>query len=414
MTPDDAARGEKIALSGKYSSRNGGAYADEPPPDDDPSYSRLNNLPPDGEHQDDGTHEEGPDLTTWEAIDLGPWLAGGIQQPHPDTGIVRTDGQRILYPGREHAVLGETESGKSWLALGCVAAELAAGHRVLYIHYEESEPASTIERLQLLGITPDSMTERLRFVGPSRPVRAGWLAALLVPAPTLVVHDGVNEGMSLHGADIMAADGASKFRRNLILPCLRAGAATLSCDHVPKNVEGRGRDAYGSVHKGNAIDGARIVLENVKPFGRGMRGVSYVFISKDRPGQLRAHGKPTKQPGKTFYGTLVVDADLTGTADFRLSFFAPKDDDAETVNPVNDLADTVYTVIDTLPGGVVASMRLLYAEVRKAGHEMRDSAVRSAVDDLLVAGRLVEVPGKRSARGYKTEAKPGTATEAQT
>ena len=44
------------------------------------------------------------------------------------------------------------------------------------------------------------------------------------------------------------------------------------------------RDAYGSVHKGNALNGARFALQNVEPFGRGMRGRSHLFVTKDRPG----------------------------------------------------------------------------------------------------------------------------------
>jgi hypothetical protein len=266
--------------------------------------------------------------TTWEAFDLGPWLTGQHQSPQPSVGISRSDGQKVIYPGREHAVVGETESGKSWFALGCVAPELRMGRDVVYIHYEESDPGSTIERHLLLGVPHYEIAAHLRFVAPARAVHTEWLAALLDQPPILVVHDGVNEAMSLHNADIMAADGAATFRRRLIQPCLRVGAATLACDHVPKNVEGRGRDAYGSVHKGNALDGARIVLENVEPFGRGLRGVSHVFVTKDRPGQLRAHGKPTKLPGKTYFGTLVVDGDPTSGPDF-LCFYAPKDEDNE-------------------------------------------------------------------------------------
>jgi hypothetical protein len=75
---------------------------------------------------------------------------------------------------------------------------------------------------------------------------------------------GVNEAMALHTADSMAADGASTFRRRLIVPFLRAGAATIACDHVPMSRDPNRRDAYGSVHKGNTLDGARIALENVE------------------------------------------------------------------------------------------------------------------------------------------------------
>ena len=177
---------------------------------------------------------------------------------------------------------------------------------------------------------------------------------------------------------------------------------SIACDHFPKDRDGRGRDAYGSVHKGNALDGARIVLENTAPFGRRMRGVSYVFVTKDRPGQLRAHGRPTKLPGKTFIGVLVVDDSQSYGPDFSMRFFAPKDDDqAPESDPGAQLADTVHDVIAALPEHTVTSSRMLFAEMRKAGHQVRDVRVRDAVDDLLVAGRLVEMSGKRGSKGYQ-------------
>lgn len=364
----------------------------EPPADDEVTPRRLRpaeDTPPQAE------------ATTWEPFNLGPYLTGDVERPEAAVGIVRSDGVRMLYPGREHAVLGETESGKSWFALGCVAAELAEDNPVVYLHFEESDPASTVERLRLLGVTPDLVVGRLRFAAPSRPLQPGWLDGLLDPAPTLVILDGINEAMSLHGNDIMAADGASSFRRRLIVPCLRAGAATLACDHLPKNTEGRGRDAYGSVHKGNAIDGARIVLENVAPFGRGLRGVSYVFVTKDRPGQLRAHGKPTAVPGKTFFGSLVVDDGPTSGADF-LGFYAPREDDKpKSGDSAAELADTVHAVIAAQPDGTVAASRTLFALLRQEGHHIRHANARNAIDDLLVAGRLAEVPGPKNSRGYR-------------
>ena len=47
---------------------------------------------------------------------------------HPATAhrrARRSDGLQLIYPGKEHAVIGEMESGKSWLLVACVAAELA-------------------------------------------------------------------------------------------------------------------------------------------------------------------------------------------------------------------------------------------------------------------------------------------------
>lgn len=126
--------------------------------------------------------------------------------------------------------------------------------------------------------------------------------------PTLVVFDGVNEAMALHRWAIREEDGAAEYRRRLVKPCTRVGAAVLSLDHVVKDAEKRTRNALGSVHKGNGLTASLILLENAEPFGRGQRGRSQVFITKDRPGFLRRHGRPDPRvPGKTYMGELVVD-----------------------------------------------------------------------------------------------------------
>lgn len=344
--------------------------------------------------------------TTWEPVDLGPYLRGEIARPNPAVGLAWSDGLQLIYPAREHAILGETESGKTWFALGCVAAELIKGNRVVYIHYEESDATSTVERLRLLGVTDTVMQSELCFVAPIRPARLGWLETLLSPVPSLVVHDGVNEAMTMHGHDIMAADGAATFRRNLVMPCTRVGAAVLCCDHLPKDRDKRGLGAYGTVHKGNALDGARILLENETPFGRGMRGSSTVFVTKDRPGCLRAQGRPTKTPGKTFMGVLVVDDSKTFEP-FEMPFYAPSadqsgDDASADAMAARALHNTVWEVINTLPDHGVESQRLLFAQMRRAGHRVREAEVLAAVDDLIANHRLIEVPGKRRATGYRT------------
>ncbi|MEN3223392.1 hypothetical protein PUR22_21345 [Mycolicibacterium porcinum] len=385
MTEDLIARGKALSESGAHYPSRGNTDID------------------DGENL---LIEDEIPITTWEPVDLGPYLRGEITPPQPAIGIERSDGARFIYPSREHVVLGETESGKTWFALGCVSAELGKGHGVLYIHYEEPDPTSTVERLRLLGVPDTAIATQFRFVGPARAVRREWLAELLDLGPSLVVHDGVNEAMSLHGADIMAADGAASFRRNLILPCTRRGVATLACDHLPMVRDPGRRDAYGSVHKGNALDGARIVLENEEPCGRGRRGVSHAFVTKDRPGYLRAHGRRTKTPGKTFIGTLVVD-DSDPFRPFEMPFYAPATDNTADSEPQQvvvssaELRDIVHGVIAALPDHTVGSMRKLFAQMRIAGQPFRDQSIRAAVDDLVIQGRLAEIPGKRGATQYR-------------
>jgi hypothetical protein len=344
------------------------------------------------------------DPDSWAPIDLGPYLRGEIVRPEPSLGMARTDGLRLLYPGKEHAVIGEMESGKSWLALASVTAELNAEHHVVYVHFEECDPSDSVDRLVALQVRDQDILRFLRFVGPERQVKPKALAALLDPAPTLVVFDGVNEAMALHRWGIREEDGAAEFRRRLVKPCTRAGAAVLSLDHVVKDPERRARTALGSIHKVNGLSGSLILLENVEPFGRGQRGRSRVFITKDRPGFLRRHGRPDpKLPGKTYMGELVVDDTRRFVPFLEATFHALKDDDTaeSTKGGAPSLADEVFAVVDALPGKAVASERALFAQCRKAGIKARESLIRGAVDDLIADSRLTEVTGKRNAKGYQ-------------
>ena len=74
-------------------------------------------------------------------------------------GLERSDGPALIYPGREHSVVGDTGSAKSWLACACAVAEMAKGNRMVYIHYEEASPAGTVERLLLLGADAETIAE---------------------------------------------------------------------------------------------------------------------------------------------------------------------------------------------------------------------------------------------------------------
>jgi hypothetical protein len=129
-------------------------------------------------------------------------------------------------------------------------------------------------------------------------------------------------------------------------------AAVLSCDHVPKDRAVRGREAFGSVHKGNGLTGVLILLENVDAFGRSRSGASKVFTTKDRPGYLRQHGQESGLPGKTYMGMLKVDDTKKWHEYLDLAFLAPKEKpEAEGAEPVSrEAADEakVRAAIDRL------------------------------------------------------------------
>lgn len=335
--------------------------------------------------------------TTWEPVDLGPYLRGEIPPITPLVGARRTDGERMLYPGLEHAVIAHTGAGKTWFAIACAVPELLSGHTVVYLHFEESNAASTVERLKRIGLNDEMIQKQLLFVAPSKPARAEWLLPLTASRPTLAVIDGVNEAMVLHGQKI-DLEGWSSVRRRIVVPFKEIGAAVLECDHLPLSADPLRGDAYGTVHKGNVIDGARFALVRKKRFGRGRRGVAHLYATKDRPGSLGADA--ADDDGDNIYlGTLVVDDSPQGGPDF-LTLYAPKADEVPDHNPAAQLAETVHGVIAALPDHTIGSMRLLFAEIRKAGHPIRDNDVRDAVDDLVVSRRLTEVSGRRGAKGY--------------
>jgi hypothetical protein len=58
-------------------------------------------------------------------------------------------------------------------------------------------------------------------------------------------------------------------------------------------------------------------------------------------------------------------------------------------------------VIAALPDHTVTSMDLLYAEMRKGKHRVRDKAVREAIADLEAHKRVIEKRGKHGAKGYQ-------------
>jgi hypothetical protein len=89
----------------------------DPEPPDDPWADAPNDVgvkPPGAANDAPAPEHRG---ASWAAVDLGPYLRGEIHRPEPTIGWPRRDDLRLLYPGKEHTVIGEMESGKSCLRL---------------------------------------------------------------------------------------------------------------------------------------------------------------------------------------------------------------------------------------------------------------------------------------------------------
>ncbi|MFF0876855.1 AAA family ATPase [Micromonospora aurantiaca (nom. illeg.)] len=368
-------------------------FADDPP---DGGYRLPDSVAP--PPQDQPPADDEPD--SWEPVPLRPYLDGTHKPIVPSLGIARSDGLRMIYPGKEHTIVGEMESGKSWFAAACAVAEILAGRHVVYVHFEEAIPAGTTDRLIALGLRPDVIEEQFHFYAPARPARPEDVARMIERhRPSLMVADGVNEAMALHRQAINDVDGAAEFRRRLIKPFLRAGAATLAGDHVVKDQDGRGRYALGSIHKGNALDGAQFLIRNKEPFGRGRRGYSHLFVAKDRPGYLRQHGQPTKTPGITYMGTLTVDDTRSRASYLELTLYAPRaevggETQDQPVNPeARDDAAILAVIRESISGGRSGTSK---RAVRGAATKMSSARVDAALERLLTGGQIT-----KSATGYR-------------
>lgn len=248
-----------------------------------------------------------PPGSSWKPVDIGPVLSGETRQIEPMVGA-REDGQAILYPGRLHTIASESEAGKTWFCAALVDSEIRSGHHVVIVDPED-DAAGWIGRLTILSQADRVLIGRhVTYVQPEEPMPgAGWRSlnpVLIRHRPTLIVVDGITAAMSLHGLDPLSNADVAKFATEVLRPLTRSGAAVLATDHVPKT-GANGRYAIGAAHKLNGVDGAAFILEARRPFGVGQEGRSTLLIAKDRPGQLRRHGRPAKD-GLTWWGDLTM------------------------------------------------------------------------------------------------------------
>jgi hypothetical protein len=241
--------------------------------------------------------DKGP-RRSWQPIDLTDVLDGTYNPPVATIGA-RADGPGLFYPGRLHTIASESEGGKTWLALTSARVELDAGNAVVYLDFEDDE-GGVVGRLIALGTDRDAIAKRFAYIRPEESVAAlrnrDDLAAVLNDLhPTMAVLDGVTEAMSLHGLEMKDNTEIAQFGQLLPRWIASRGPACVALDHVVKDRENRGRYAIGGVHKLNGLNGVAYVLENRTPFTIGGTGRSTVYVSKDRPGQVRRHSLPARE-----------------------------------------------------------------------------------------------------------------------
>ncbi|MBZ6086588.1 AAA family ATPase [Streptomyces olivaceus] len=244
----------------------------------------------------------------WSEVDLNPVLDGTHKPAQPIVGA-RNDGVGLFYPGRVNGIQGESEAGKSWVALICCLVEINRGHHVFYLDFEDSEEG-IVSRLMLLGADPDDVRTFFHYIRPATAPTTSTIKTLgrriSSLEATLAVLDGVTEAMTMMGLELKENSDIAKFGRMLLRPLATTGAAVVALDHVVKSTESRGRYSLGGVHKLNAVDGVQYMLEAVRPFGVNAEGRSRLRIAKDRPAQVRRHALPGGKNPMHWFADLVI------------------------------------------------------------------------------------------------------------
>jgi hypothetical protein len=341
-------------------------------------------------------------------VDLGPYLSGEYVPTATSVGAARTDGRLMLYAGRWHTLGGPTETGKSWIAAWHAAAELLAGRRVVYAHWEEADPRPTLYRLGKLGVPVEVVAARLSWPDCGEGWRGGeWAVYIagLPEAPSLVIHDGIAAACGAHGWDVTQPVGPDNYRRQLVLPSTTAGATVLSLGHPVKNLTRQfERHIFGAEQWLSYLDGAafRVLPNYGEPIEPGVRGSVPVYVVKDRHSGVRQGLAPhPKESSWRQLGTFVLDA---STDDYVAELRAPGEgngtDPYSALSPADELAAQIEKVLAEAGGGY-GSTRDLEAQLAAAG-------VRYAKGDLGAALARLEARGAITRPAYAPgRARPG-------
>lgn len=223
---------------------------------------------------------------SWQPVDLRQARADADDGSRAPTLLRRADDVPLLYRGTVNALIGESESGKSWVALMACAQELEAGGVVTFIDFESDE-VEVSDRLIALGIEEQTIYDRFTYVRPEEPGSEDDFRQYV--DSDLVILDGITEAMSLYALSPLDASDYAMFHAALCRPLTKAGAAVVTIDHVTKSKDGRGAYAFGSQHKKAALDGCAIIVEPIESFGRERHGTARLIVGKDRRGYVRKH-----------------------------------------------------------------------------------------------------------------------------
>lgn len=340
--------------------------------------------------------DEQPEHSSWWPLPLPTAVTGTDNTPTP-THLIRDDGQPLFYSGQVNGLIGESESGKSWIALLAIVQALNAGQPVLMLDFEDS-PASIHQRMHYLGLTDDQL-QAFHYANPDDALDAVARADLNLALDNhyrVIVVDGVNAAMSLLGMELNSNNDATMFAAKVLRPLAKTGACVITVDHVPKNIEARGKGGIGAQAKRAMTDGCALTVDIIEPFGKGTEGQLTLTVDKDRHGQIRGKSADQKHAG-------IAHLESAGEH-VRIHIAAPEQ--TRTDWEPYDVMEAITTALADVDRPL--SFRQIKQLVRG-----RDDTIRAAVVALTKRGHVKVQPGPRRALLHQLISRfdPGSDTE---
>jgi hypothetical protein len=263
------------------------------------------------------SEEPTSDRTSWWPRHPSLALDDNNAEPGP-THLTRDDGQALFYPGRINGLLGPSESGKTWIALHAAVQAVQRGDNTTILDFEDTH-RGTLGRLKALGLTDQQIRDHVAYIGPDEPITSPLHPAgrdlhehLTHWQPTVIVLDGVNAAMTLHGLDLISNKDATIFAQHVLKPLTTTGAAVIYVDHTPKDKDNNSAGGIGAQAKRAMTTGCAIRVHVNKQFGKGQNGTLTLNVDKDRQGDVRGASKPSGEGGH-WAGTAQLTSHDDGT-----------------------------------------------------------------------------------------------------
>ncbi len=231
--------------------------------------------------------------------DVAALVAGALPGPAQPTILHRTDGAALLYRGKVNVLFGDSESGKTWLALAAITEQLTAGGKAAFIDLDHNGMTEIVNRLISLGAKPADLADpdRFRYCEPEDATELDYfLNDLSAWRPEVAALDSLGEILPMLGLSSNLPDDYTTGHRKALLPLARVGAAVIAIDHLPKDDAARAKGPTGTLAKQRAVNGVTLRVDVVDAFAPGHGGSASLAVFKDRGGGLRGVCPPGKRP----------------------------------------------------------------------------------------------------------------------